>query len=315
MKKILMDRFAGRAKELGYHVREYSADRRVYEISKNGKKILTLSKHFPLNSIVGHELTRRKDLTKQILAANGIPTPKGILTNKWDDVLRAIKGKKFSFPLVAKPDTSSLGKYVSANIEDVKELRVAFDRIRKVFGNVLIEEHVKGEDYRFLVLDGEVIAVARRTLPFVVGDGKSTIIQLIKKYNSKKVEPLILGHEVERVLGKQKLSLESVPAKGREVILRRNANAHTGGGVENVSKGIDPKFFDIAIKATALLGLRFCGVDIISENIEDTKRGFSVVELNSDPGYDLHLEVENGGQFDATERILKSLFSGVKEQK
>ncbi|MCX6704255.1 MAG: ATP-grasp domain-containing protein [Candidatus Woesebacteria bacterium] len=311
--KILMDEFAKKASGFGYSVREYPSDKRVYEFSKKGKSILTLSKHLPLNSIVGYKLARRKHLTKEILTSAGIPTPAGILTDNWDDVLQSINTGKIGFPLVAKPDISSLGKFVAAKIDDLGELKSVFERVKNRFKSVLIEEYVGGEDYRFLVLDRKVLAVAHRILPFVTADGRTKISGLIAKYNKARIERLKLGYEVERVLGKQGYSYNSVPAKGTKVLLRRNSNAHTGGIVENPRGAVHPKYFDIAIKATKSLGLRFCGVDIISEDITSGKSRYFVIELNADPGYDLHLETVKGIKYDATKDILKSLFSVKSE--
>jgi len=311
--KILMDQFAKKALKLGYFVREYPSDKRVYEISKNGKVAITISKHFPLNTVVGSQLAKRKNLTKEIFKSIGIPVPNGILTDNWNEVLQSLKIEEINFPLVAKPDTSSLGKLVAAKIEDLQELKEIFEKIKKKFGPVLVEEYVSGEEYRFLVLDGKVLAVAHRLLPFVTGDGKSKISKLIIKYNRGKIEPLILGYEVERVLSKQGFDYNSIPAIGQKVLLRRNSNAHTGGKVENPIGKVHPKYFETAIKATKTLGLRFCGVDIISEDITSGESRFFVIELNADPGYDLHWEVENGKVYDATKDILNSLFSPTIE--
>jgi len=309
----LMDDFAKDAAKLGYFVHEYPADKRVYEISKNGKTIFTFKNLFSLNSTVATKLTKRKNLTKEILRKCGIPTPAGILAGTWEEVLQSLKTKKISFPLVIKPDTASSGKFVAAKLENVDELKETFNRVREKYKSVLIEEYVEGEDYRFLVLDGRVLAVARRVLPSVVGDGNLTIIDLIEKYNNGRIEPLILNYEVERMLTKQVLGYNSVPAKGEKITLRMNANAHTGGTVENVEH-FDLKYSQIAIKATKALGLRFCGVDIISPNIHDAHCRFFVIEINGAPGYDLHWEVEKGKKYDATKDILKSLFSSGLEQ-
>ncbi len=308
-RKILMDEFAKKAVKFGYTVREYLSDKRVYEVSKNGKIAITISKHFPLNTVVGSQLAKRKNLTKQILKKAGIPIPNGILTDNWNEVLQSLNTGKISFPLVAKPDTSSLGKFVAAKIEDPADLKAVFERIRKKFGTVLIEEYISGEEYRFLVLDGKVLAVAHRILPFVISDGKSKISELIDGYNKGRIEPLILGYEVERVLGKQGFDYNSIPESGQKILLRSNSNAHTGGKVENPIGKVHSKYFETAIKATETLGLRFCGVDIITEDIMSGESRYFVIELNADPGYDLHWETENGGKYDATEDILNTLFS------
>lgn len=300
MTGILMDIFAEKAKKLGYSVEEFSADRKVYRISKNGKSFMTLGKYFPLNPVTSHELAKRKDLTKQILKDAGIPTPPGILTGEWSVVEASLTKGLLKFPLVVKPDTSSLGKMVTAKINDVETLRAAFDLVKKEYEKVLIEDYFRGDDFRFLVLDGRVVTVAKRVLPFVTGDGVSKISGLIP-------ENLRIGREVKRCLNDQGFDLNSIPDKSQKVILRMNANVHTGAIVENVTETADGYFKKIAVQAAGLLHMRFAGVDIIAEDISDNKSKFVVTEINSSPSYDIHFLPAIGEPYDATTDILDAL--------
>lgn len=313
--KILMEIFMEKARKLGYSVYTFDADRITYKISKGAKSIFTIGKHFPFNTHAAFEIVKRKDLTKQILEKEKFPTPKGILTDDWEVVKKAIGDGKIKFPLVAKPDTALAGQSVIVKIGDIEILRRVYKRIKKKYGKVLIEEYCEGEDFRFLVLDGRVLAVARRVPPFVVGDGKSRISELIKKHNvGRGHDSLKLGFEVERVLEEQKIGYKDIPRKGRKILLRRNANIHTGGIVENVTDITDNKFKRIAVAAAKLFNLRFSGVDIICPNITDPKSKYFIVELNTDPGYDLHWMDSMGHQYDATKDVLNSMFSDKLEQ-
>jgi cyanophycin synthetase len=300
MKKILMDTFMEKVKKIGYTVKEFSADRKVYEVSKDGKSFLTLGKYFPLNSITANGIAKRKNLTKQILSAGGVPTPKGILTGEWKIIEGLLKNGSLKFPLVVKPDTSSLGKMVTAKIKDIESLKKAFELVKKEYETVLIEEYVEGEDFRFLVLDGRVLTVAKRVLPFVIGDGISNISELIPG-------KIKVKREVKRCLSDQGLDINSIPVKNRKVILRMNANVHTGASVENVSETADPFFKDLAIKAAAMLKIRFAGVDIIAKDITDKNSAFTVTEVNSSPSYDIHFLPKVGKPYDPTKEILDSI--------
>ena len=298
MKKILMDEFARKVKVLGCEVETFEADRTVYKISKKDKSFITIGKHFPLNSIVAYNIAKRKDLTKQILENVGISTPRGILTSNWELVKKTIDDGRLNFPLVAKPDTSSLGKSVVADIRDVEGLKLAFDNVKEKFEQVLIEEYFDGEDYRFLVLDGRVLTVAHRVLPYVTGNGKTPIRDLSK---------IEINREVVRTLDIQGYVPETVPSVNEKVVLRKNANVHTGATVENVSGKVGEYYNEIAVKAAEAIGLRFSGVDILAQNIEDEKSGYVVTEVNADPSYDIHFSPAKGEQYDPTEEIVKAL--------
>lgn len=306
--KILMEVFMEKAEKLGYSIRVFDADRKTFEISKNGKSVFTIGKHFPFNSHAAFEIVKRKDLTKQIFREKNFPTPAGILTDNWERVESALENKEINFPLVAKPNSELGGKLVIAKINDKKFLKEVFENIKEKFQTVLVEEYFEGEDFRFLVLDDKVLAVARRVHPFIVGDGRSKISELVEKHNVGRGHDILkLGFEVDRVLKEQNLNFESIPQNGEKILLRRNANIHTGGIVENVSDLVHPKFKEIAIALTRLFALRFSGVDIICPDISNENSNYTVVEINTDPGYDLHWMDSRGQQYDATEDILDSL--------
>lgn len=302
-----MDTFAEKAKRMGYEVKLYNSDKRIYRIGKGEKSFITVGMHFPFNSIVGYNLAKRKDLTKRLLKDAGFSVPNGILTSDFKEIVQAIRNNKLQLPLVTKPDNALKGKMVAAKINTIKELEENFDRVNKHYGRVLVEEFCEGEDYRILVLDGKVLAIAHRIPPYIIGDGISRISELIDIYNNERPNPLILNYEVDRLLEKQHFTLESIPQSDQKVILRGNANASTGGMIEDATKLAHPSFKEIAINATKVLGLRFCGVDMMLKDISDPKSGYKIIELNSDPGYDLHWEVEVGEKYDATEKILRAL--------
>lgn len=306
-KEILMDRFAKKAAKLGYKVKSFTADRHVYMISKGNRFFLTVGKHFPFNSKVAFEIALRKDLTKQILDKAGIPTPSGILAKSWGEVEKALSKKELKFPLAAKPNTERAGILVSPNITNKKDLKKIIKNIVKEFGEAVVEQNVPGDEYRFLVLDGKVISVAIRITPFVIGDGKKNLKTLIKEYEPMEKVVFKVNEEVKRCLKDQGYSFSSIPSKGEKVFIRRNSNTSTGANAINLKEGIDKRFYDIAVKAAETIGLRFAGIDIMTADISSQKSPYWVIEVNSDPGYDLHQFPQKGDAYFAEEEILHSL--------
>ena len=129
----------------------------------------------------------------------------------------------------------------------------------------IIEEYFKGDDFRFLVLKGKVIAIAKRIPPFVVGDGKKTLKRLIDEFNKgrDKDKKLKIDEETLRNIKKQKVFLGIIIEKGRKIKLRENANKSTGGFSEDVMDKVHPRFKEIAIRATRKVDLSFAGIDLL----------------------------------------------------
>src|SRR5699024_7652863 len=135
-----------------------------------------------------------KHRTKEYLDASNVPTPKGFeykgeIEN--DEIVKKIKQDiSLSFPLVIKPTDGTGGKGVIANIRNIKEFEENLNYVRDTLGykNVIVEEHFHGEDYRVYVVGNEAVAATKRISPNVIGDGVSTIADLIKEKNNQRKE-------------------------------------------------------------------------------------------------------------------------------
>lgn len=262
----------------------------------------------PFNSTTSAKLARDKDLTKEILRRAGINTPKGFLVGKWEDVLRLLQDRELSFPLVAKPNTEALGKGVVAGIKDENELKTAFTRLASEFEEILVEQFIEGDDHRFMVFQGEVLAVAKRIQPRVVGNGVSRVGELIEEFYRDRKKKVRVDHEVERVLSRQDLSMDSVPPTGQTVSLRSNANIYTGGLIEDVTDKVAPEYKELAVKAAKLLSLVVAGVDLLTKDVSNYRDDYAITEVNSVPGYDIHQTPDKGAAYDFTPRMLEALF-------
>lgn len=296
-----------RARELGYNVEIIDEKKRVVKVSKDGKSRYVYKRSLPLNTTTSTKITKNKLLTSKILESEGFRTPKGFAVNSLEDALTHIVNRDLSFPVVIKPNDKSLGLGVYTNIETKEELETLLMQVFEKYKSVLMEEYFPWEDYRLLVLDGEVIAAAKRVPPFIIGDGKSTIKELIREFNSQKSgNRVLIGKELKRQLTKAHLDLMSVLPDGAKFILRGNANIQTGGLVEDMTDEI-PKFFkEIAVTVAKTLGLRFTGVDIMLPNLEGKE--YVIIEVNGLPSFDIHLIPTKGKIQDPSEKIWKAVF-------
>ena len=224
-----------------------------------------------------------------------ISTPKSWLVRTPGEAKKLIIEKKM-FPCVLKPATGAHGNQVFANIESFKEFCELLPYVFNTPGekDVLIEEFIKGKDYRVLVVGDKVSAVMERIPAHVIGDGIKTIRQLIRKFNQnplvgKKYEkPLCkirINGEIKRNLKKLRKKLTYIPKKSEKIVLRQNSNISTGGIGRDATDEVNYKVKEIAIRAAKAIGINFTGVDIMYDG--KAKKPY-VIELNDCPGIDVH---------------------------
>ena len=88
--------------------------------------------------------------------------------------------ERLGYPVVVKPLDANHGRGVSLDLEDRRtRCALAFEKAREHARSVVVESFLAGFDHRMLVVNGELIAVAKRVPGHVVGDGKHTIAELV----------------------------------------------------------------------------------------------------------------------------------------
>jgi glutamate--cysteine ligase len=246
------------------------------------------------NSLISFWISNDKWMTRQFLQRKGISHAKGVLLESGyqPEVLDAVR-----LPAVVKPADTDHGIAVSTNIQTKQELNLAIQNAFKFSKKVIVEEFFQGQEYRFLVIDFEVRAIACREPANVTGDGVSTIGQLINKKNEGRGNdyrhPLLkinVDEEVKRHLKASSLSPESILKKGEKVYLRKNSNLSTGGDSIDVTDDIPGYYKDVAVRAARSAGLKIAGIDIIINDLEKTPspENYIVVELNAPAMLSMH---------------------------
>jgi D-alanine-D-alanine ligase-like ATP-grasp enzyme len=156
----------------------------------------------------------------------------------------------------------------------------------------MIEEFCKGEDMRIVVIDYKVVAAAVRRPAEVVGDGTSTVAQLIEQQSAKRGSAtggesrIPMDDETERCLTSVGLTYDTVLEKGRAVNVRKNANVHTGGTIHDVTDELHPALREIAETVARELEIPVVGLDfLVSSPTEDT---YVIIEANERVGLANH---------------------------
>jgi cyanophycin synthetase len=266
---------------------------------------------------VAETIAQDKELTRTLLAESGIPVPEG---RPVDDAADAwAVAQDIGAPVVVKPRYGNQGRGVSVNLVTRDELERAWILANEIDSSVVVERFVSGGDYRILVVGGRMVAAARRHPPTVLGDGVSTVRELMDRINedprrcgdhATSLSPMMIDEVAVAVLREQGLTDHSVPEAGRSVLLRRNANLSTGGSAEDVTDLVHPDVAARAIEAAKVVGLDVAGIDLVTDDVTrslESQRGV-IIEVNAAPGLRMHLEPTVGTPRNVGAAIVDSLF-------
>ena len=265
---------------------------------------------------VSVDISCDKMLTKEILNTQGIPVAQG---GKVTNVINLLKeAERIGYPVVLKPQYGNKGKGVILNIKNEKELLLSYNKLKNNFKDLLIEKYYVGKDYRVCVINNKVIAVALRLPPFIIGNGKDNILNLIKKVNNdplrgvdheKPLTKIKLDEEVLECITKQNKNLMYVPLENEKIYLRKNANLSTGGIAIDYTDEICEENIDLCVRVAKALNLDICGIDICTNDISKPLGSDSVImEVNSAPGLRMHLNPSDGIPRDVGKEIVNMLY-------
>ena len=267
------------------------------------------------SSAVAVDLAADKQQCKEILAAQGIPVPRGSVARTPEEAAQA--AAELGAPVVVKPLAGSQGRGVTMGVRTAEELQQAWASAQAVTPEVLVEEQLEGRHYRMLVVAGRLVAAAERLPAQVAGDGRASVRELVDELNrdprrgrghEKPLTRVQLDGIALGLLKRQGLAPEDVPAIGRTVLLREAANLSTGGSAVDVTDEVAPRHRLVAERAARAIGLDVAGVDVVARDIRDEACVASVLEVNAAPGIRMHHFPTLGEPRDAAGAVIDSLF-------
>ncbi len=277
-----------------------------------------------LNPVGSSDMARDKDFSNFFMKKMGypvVPGSKTFVSKKWGKAIGLPRrnihaayayARNLGFPLIVKPNsgTQGIGVFLVHNKREFyKAMHAIFlgDRV------ALVQKQVHGRDYRLVVLDKKVISAYERIPLNIVGDGRSTIQQLLRKKqrqfiaSSRDTRINMNDPRIKIKLAHQKQKFTSVPERGQKVYLLDNANLSTGGDSVDVTGKVHPLFVKLAVDLTRDVGLRLCGVDIIVDrDISRMPHAYFILEINAAPGLDHYVKMGK-----TQERIVENLYLEV----
>lgn len=265
------------------------------------------------------EISCDKEDTHNLLNDLGLPVPQQIMVYGERQAVRA--ANRIGYPVVVKPLNANHGRGVSINLNTDEEIEVAFAEAQK-FGTskaVLVESYLTGFDHRMLVVNNELVAVAKRVPGHVVGDGEHTIEQLVEIVNQdprrgigheKVLTRLELDSQAERLMSEADYTKDTVLDKEQVFYLRSTANLSTGGTAIDVTDIVHPDNRDMAVRSIKAIGLDVGGVDFLTDDISKSYKeiGGGICECNAAPGFRMHVAPSEGEPRDVAGKVMDMLF-------
>ncbi|MEO6346760.1 MAG: cyanophycin synthetase [Aquaticitalea sp.] len=270
-------------------------------------------------SSIGVELACDKEDTKFLLEQAEVKTPRGEIIRNEENLEQACR--YVGFPLVIKPVDGNHGRGITVNITNYEDAVVAFHCAQESSKNgaIIIEKHITGYDFRLLVINNKLVAAAIRTPAHVIGDGKSTIQQLIEEVNKDPRRGY--GHEnvltqitvndlTQSIIKANGYTLDSVLQNDKRLLLKDTANLSTGGTAEDVTDIVHPANVFMAERISKIIDLDICGIDIMTTDISQPldETGGAVLEVNAGPGFRMHLAPTSGLPRNVAAHVIDKLF-------
>lgn len=266
---------------------------------------------------IGVDLAGDKDETKKLLKKAYIPVPAGEVIYDEEDLKNVLQ--EMNYPVVIKPIDGNHGRGITTNIRNIEQAIAAFSLAKTVSDDVIVERFIEGYDYRFLVINYKLVAVAKRTPAMVMGDGISTINNLIEQTNNdpnrgdgheKVMTKIIVDEVTETILAEKELTLDSVLPMGQILLLKDTANISTGGTSRDVTDLVHPENVFMAERIARIMNLDICGIDIVAKDIDVplTNENGGIVEVNACPGFRMHLSPAKGIARNVAEPVMNMLY-------
>jgi cyanophycin synthetase len=265
------------------------------------------------------EISCDKEDTHNLLRDLGLPVPQQRLVYSERAAVRA--ARTIGYPVVLKPLDANHGRGVSINLVEDDQVKTAYAVARENARgrSVLVESYIEGMDHRMLVVNDELVAVAKRVPGHVKGDGESTIADLIDVVNQdprrgigheKVLTRLELDHQAERLMDKADYEPSTVLPEGEVFFLRSTANLSTGGTAIDLTDVVHPDNREMAVRAVQSVGLDIGGVDFLTSDITQSYKdvGGAIVEVNAAPGFRMHVAPSEGEPRDVSGKVMDMLF-------
>lgn len=278
------------ARRRGIGVEVIDAPAGIFKLRHFGHEMLCRESLSELTGGVAMTWCQDKVLTLRRLASVGLKVPRQQVVGDPADNNRFLQ--ECGGSVVVKPALGEQGRGISVDVRTEADLASAIARAAEEGGHVVLEEYCPGQDLRIVVIGYRVVAAAIRRPAEVVGDGTSTVAELITRQSARRAaatggeSKIPMDGETERCLHAQNLDYDAVPENGRPIKVRKAANLHTGGTIHDVTADLHPALREAAEHAARALRIPVVGLDFLVPAPDAAQ--YVIIEANERPGLANH---------------------------
>lgn len=250
----------------GIDVQVDDATAGLFTLNHGGRRVRCRESLSDLTTAVSMTLCQDKSLTHKVLEAAGLSLPAQQLAGNAADNLAFLEDHG---AVVVKPLDGEQGNGVAVNLTCLQDLDAAIEHARQYDSRVLLESFHEGLDLRIVVIGYEVVAAAIRHPASIVGDGQHAIGALIEAQSRRRQaatggeSKIPLDAETQRTLHTAGVDYDTILPAGQRLAVRRTANLHTGGCLEDVTARLHPTLVDAAVRAARALDIPVVGLDLM----------------------------------------------------
>jgi GNAT-family acetyltransferase (TIGR03103 family) len=279
------------ARRRGIRVEVIDEEHNYFRLIHGGRSIVCRESLTELTSAIAMSRCDDKRLTHRVLRSAGLNVPQQFPANLEDPKANTAILKDLQ-QVVVKPARGEQGHGISVDVRSAEALEKAVAWAGRLCEDVILEAYVSGEDLRLIVIDYKMVAAAIRRPPVITGTGRHRLRELIEKYNRRRTSAtdgesrIPMDGETRRCVQRAGYGLEAVIPADEKIQVRKTANLHTGGTIEDVTPIIHPALIEAAVQAAEALDIPVTGLDMI---VPDPKRpDYVMIEANERPGLANH---------------------------
>jgi GNAT-family acetyltransferase (TIGR03103 family) len=250
----------------GIEVQVDDAEAGLFTLIHGSRRVRCRESLSDLTTAVSMTLCQDKRMTQKVLKAAGLEVPVQRLAGNGDDNLAFLEEHQ---RVVVKPVDGEQGQGVAVDLRTIEDVQAAVERARQFDSRVLLESFHEGLDLRIVVIGFEVVAAAIRRPAEIMGDGRHTVGQLIEAQSRRRSaatggeSKIPMDDETRRTVEDAGFGFDSVLPADQRLAVRRTANLHTGGCLEDVTAILHPVLKDAAVRAARALDIPVVGLDLM----------------------------------------------------
>lgn len=277
------------ARRRGIGVEVLDAEGGFFCLSLGGRWVTCRESLSEMTSAVAMSRCDDKAVTRRLLQKEGLRVPEQVVVSD-DAVIENFLSRHQG--VVVKPARGEQGRGIQVGLSDLDEVRKAVDTARFYCDKVLLEQCVKGEDLRIIVIDYKVVAAAVRRPPKIIGDGEQTIAELVERLSRRRASAtdgesqIPLDDETERCVRRAGYGLDDILPRGEWLQVRTTANLHTGGTIHDVTGELHPVLSSAAVRAAKAIEIPVVGLDFMVPDVSGPD--YAIIEANERPGLANH---------------------------